>query len=192
MGDTSDPGRVTAGLTGSVRAAYDTATRSWSAGPEPVYAALAAALVAHVAASLAGARVLDLGAGTGVAGRAAHEVGAAEVVAADVAVAPLRQCEPPLRPVAADVAALPFRDDSFDLVLAAFSLTHAPDLGAALAQVRRVGRMLVSQRVRARLEPPGQSGCRHRAGPIRLPPAALVPDVQAANRAAPRRRAAGP
>ncbi len=144
MGDTSDPGRVTAGLTGSVRAAYDTATRSWSAGPEPVYAALAAALVAHVAASLAGARVLDLGAGTGVAGRAAHEVGAAEVVAADVAVAPLRQCEPPLRPVAADVAALPFRDDSFDLVLAAFSLTHAPDLGAALAQVRRVGRMLVT------------------------------------------------
>ena len=143
MGDTGDPGRAAAALTGSVRAAYD-AVRQSRTGPEPVYAALAGALVAHVAASLPSARVLDLGAGTGTAGRAALAAGAAEVVAADLALAPLRQCEPPLRRVAADAAALPFRDDSFTVVLAAFSLTHASDLGAALAQARRVGRMLVA------------------------------------------------
>jgi SAM-dependent methyltransferase len=144
VGNTGDPGRATAALTGSVRAAYDAAPQAWAAGPEPVYAALAEALVAHVAVLLAGARVLDLGAGTGVAGRAAHAAGAAEVVAADLAVAPLCQCRPLVRPVAADAAALPFRGDSFAVVLAAFSLTHAPDLEAALAQARRVGRVLAA------------------------------------------------
>ena len=88
--------------------------------------------------------MLDLGAGTGVAGRAALAAGAAEVAAVDLAVGPLRQCEPPLSPLAADAAALPFRDDSFAVVLAAFSLTHAASLGAALAESRRVGRVLAA------------------------------------------------
>jgi SAM-dependent methyltransferase len=142
-----------------VREAYDAAPQSWAAGPEPVYAALAGALVAHVAALLPGARVLDLGAGTGVAGRAALAAGAAQVVAADLALAPLRQCwlqqgglrqgglgpgGAPLRPVVADAAALPFRDQSFSVVLAAFSLTHAGSLGEALGQVRRVGGVLAA------------------------------------------------
>ncbi len=46
--------------------------------------------------------------------------------------------------MAADAAALPFRDESFAVVLAAFSLTHAPDLRAALVQARRVGRVLAA------------------------------------------------
>jgi SAM-dependent methyltransferase len=142
VGDTGGPGRAAAELTGSVRAAYDAAPQSWAAGPEQVYSALARALVAHLGAALAGARVLDLGAGSGTVGRAALAAGAADVVAADLALAPLRQCEPPLLPVAADAAALPFRDDSFTVVLAAFSLTHASNLGAALAEARRVGRMV--------------------------------------------------
>jgi SAM-dependent methyltransferase len=127
-----------------VRAAYEAAPEAWAAGPAPVYAALADALAAQVAPLLTGARVLDLGAGTGAAGRAAFAAGAAEVVAADVAIAPLRHCGPPLRPVAADVAALPFRDESFGVVLAAFSLTHVASLGAALAETRRVGRVLAA------------------------------------------------
>jgi SAM-dependent methyltransferase len=142
-----------------VRAAYEAAPQSWAAGPEPVYAALARALVAHVAPLLPGARVLDLGAGTGVAGRAALEAGAARVVAADLALAPLRQCwlrqgglqeggpqqgGPPLRPVVADAAALPFRDQSFSVILASFSLTHAGNLGEALGQARRVGGVLAA------------------------------------------------
>jgi SAM-dependent methyltransferase len=124
--------------------AYEAAPQSWTAGPAPAYAALAGALAAHVAPLLAGERVLDLGAGTGVAGRAALAAGATGVAAADLAVAPLRQCGPPLRPVAADAAALPFRDQSFAVVLAAFSLTHARSLGAALAESRRVGRVLAA------------------------------------------------
>ena len=144
MGDTGNTRRAAAQLTGSVRAAYEAAPQSWTAGPEPVYAALATALAAHVAPLLTGARVLDLGAGTGVAGRAAVAAGATEVVAADLALAPLRRCGPPLRPVSADATALPFRDRSFDVVLAAFSLTHARRLGAALTESRRVGRALAA------------------------------------------------
>ena len=149
MGDPRGAGRAAADLgsadvTGSVRAAYEAEPRSWAAGPEPVYAALAEALVAHVAPLLPGAPVLDLGAGTGVVGRAALAAGAAEVAAADLAIAPLRRCAPPLRPVCADATALPFRDRSFAVVLAAFSLTHAVSLGAALAESRRVGRVLAA------------------------------------------------
>jgi SAM-dependent methyltransferase len=136
--------RAAAHRAGSVRAAYEAEPRSWAAGPEHVYAALAEALVAHVAPRLPGASVLDLGAGTGVVGRAALAAGAARVVAADLAVAPLRHCTPPLHAVGADAAALPFRDESFGVVLAAFSLTHAPRLDAALAESRRVGRVLAA------------------------------------------------
>jgi SAM-dependent methyltransferase len=37
-----------------------------------------------------------------------------------------------------DVEALPFADDSFDLVLANYMLYHVPDLGQAIAELRRV------------------------------------------------------
>lgn len=50
----------------------------------------------------------------------------------------LARCPAGLRPVAADAAALPFRDRSFGLALAAFCLGHVPDVPACLAQVRRV------------------------------------------------------
>jgi SAM-dependent methyltransferase len=154
-GDTSRAAaeRAAAGLTaaepGSVRAAYEAEPWSWASGPEPVYAALARALAEHVAPLLTGVRVLDLGAGTGVAGRAALAAGAAHVAAADVAVGPLRQCRLdqfrlPLSPVGADAAALPFRDQSFAVVLAAFSLTHVGGLDVALAESRRVGEVLAA------------------------------------------------
>jgi SAM-dependent methyltransferase len=144
VGDAGATGSAAPELSSPVRAAYEAAPKAWASGPAPVYAELARALAAHVAPLLAGARVLDLGAGTGAAGRAALAAGAAEVVAADVAVAPLRHCGPPLRPLAADAAALPFRDQSFGVVLAAFSLTHLGNLGAGLAQTRRVGRVLAA------------------------------------------------
>jgi SAM-dependent methyltransferase len=102
-----------------------------------VYLPLAQALVAQV--DVTGRRVLDLGAGTGVAGRAALAAGARGVVAADVATGMLRCCAPPLHPVAGDALRLPFRDRSFGLVLAAFSLSHLPSLAAGLREARRVG-----------------------------------------------------
>ena len=66
------------------------------------------------------------------------------MVAADLAGAMLRLIGPPQRPVAADAAALPFRDAAFDLVVAAFCLNHLSRPGGALGEIRRVGRGLVA------------------------------------------------
>jgi SAM-dependent methyltransferase len=137
VGDEGDPGGTAAELTAGLRDAYDTAAPSWTHGAERVYLPLAQALVGQL--EVAGRRVLDLGAGTGVAGRAALAAGARSVVAADVAVGMLRRCGPPLQPVAADALRLPFRDRSFDHVLAAFSLSHMTSLAAGLREARRVG-----------------------------------------------------
>ena len=133
-----------AGLAPEVRAAYDAAAADWAGGPERVYAPLARALVAAAPLPVAGGRVLDLGAGTGVVGRAALAAGAARVVAADLAVAMLLRGGPVQHPVAADATALPFRDQAFDLVVAAFCLNHLSGPGAALREARRVGRGLAA------------------------------------------------
>ena len=129
-----------AGLAPEVRAAYDAAAADWAGGPERMYAPLARALVAAAPLPVAGGRVLDLGAGTGVVGRAALAAAAAGVVAADLAVAMLRRGGPAQHPVAADATALPFRDQAFDLVVAAFCLNHLSEPGAARREARRVGR----------------------------------------------------
>jgi SAM-dependent methyltransferase len=137
----SDPAEPDpAGLAPEVREAYDAAAADWAEGPEQVYTPLARALVGAAPVPVAGRRVLDLGAGTGVAGRAALAAGADRVVAADLATAMLRRAGPAQHPVAADAAALPFRDQVFDLVVAAFCLNHLSRPGAALREVRRVGR----------------------------------------------------
>jgi SAM-dependent methyltransferase len=132
-----------AALSGGMRDGYGAAARWWAAGPERVYAPLAAALIAAAPGPVTG-RVLDLGTGTGAAGRAAIAAGAREVVAADVTLPMLRRCQPPLRPVAADALALPFRPGSFDLVVAAFVLSHLASLRAGLAEARRVARGLAA------------------------------------------------
>jgi SAM-dependent methyltransferase len=111
----------------------------WADGPERAYAVLAQALVACSPVPLAGRRVLDLGAGTGVAGRAALAAGASRVVAADLAPGMLRRAAAIVHPVAADAAALPFRDGSFDVVVAAFCLNHMPSIVTGLREARRVG-----------------------------------------------------
>ena len=148
VGDAGGRGGPAAGLSAGVRAAYEAAAAMWAEGPEPVYASLARALLACAAedladggvagGGLAGGRVLDVGAGTGVAGRAALEAGARYVVCADAAPAMLSRCSGRLHPVAADATALPFRDASFDLVLAAFCLGHLDRPGAGLREARRV------------------------------------------------------
>jgi SAM-dependent methyltransferase len=142
VGGQGDPGGPAAELTARLRDAYDCAAPAWTHGAERVYLPLAQALVGQV--EVAGRRVLDLGAGTGVTGRAALAAGARGVVAADVAVAMLRRCEPPLQPIATDALRLPFRDRSFDVVLAAFCLGHLPSLAAGLREVRRVGAALAA------------------------------------------------
>ena len=136
---------VHARLRAQVRAAYDSSAQDWADGPVLMYAPLAKALVrAAPAGTLDGQAVLDIGAGTGVAGRAALAAGAKRVVSVDLARNMLRRCGADLHPLAADAASLPFRDGSFDLVLAAFSLSHLPDLAAGLTEIRRTGRALAA------------------------------------------------
>jgi ubiquinone/menaquinone biosynthesis C-methylase UbiE len=138
VGGPGDPGPSAARLTTGTRSAYDAAADGWDAGPGPMYRDLARALAAHAGLPLAGASVLDLGAGTGAAGAAALAAGASRVVASDLAPAMLARCPAGLRPVAADASALPFRTGSFGVTLAAFCLGHLPDVPACLREVRRV------------------------------------------------------
>ncbi|HLK73802.1 MAG TPA: class I SAM-dependent methyltransferase [Streptosporangiaceae bacterium] len=140
VGDAGGPVRSVYEL----RNAYDAAARLWADGSEPVYASLARALVGQVGLDVAGGRVLDLGAGTGVAGRAALAAGARSVVCADSALGMLRGCGAGLDPVAADATALPFGDGRFDLVLAAFCLGHLDRPVAGLREARRVGAALAA------------------------------------------------
>lgn len=123
-----------------VRAAYDASAVSWRRGPEAVYARFAEAMLALAPQPLAGVSVLDVGAGTGVAARAALRRGAASAVATDIAAGMLAGRSPAVRAAVADACRLPFRDDTFDLVTAAFCLGHLPDPEAAMAEIRRVGR----------------------------------------------------
>ena len=130
--------QTAAELTAGLRADYDAAAGDWAGGPGPMYDRLAAALVAAAPVPLAGRRILDLGAGSGVAGRAALAAGARRVVATDLSEGMLRHGRAG-SPVVADAVALPFRDRSFDLVLAAFCLNHLSRPEAGLAEARRVG-----------------------------------------------------
>jgi ubiquinone/menaquinone biosynthesis C-methylase UbiE len=84
--------------------------------------------------------LLEVGCGTGgFAGRLAAQHPQARLVAVDrsprfVELTAARG----IRAQVADATALPFRDDSFDLVAALWMLYHVPDLDRALAEVRRV------------------------------------------------------
>lgn len=123
-----------------LRDAYSSAAASWATGSSRVYRLLADALIACVPDLVDSARVLDLGAGTGVASAALAPT-SARVIAADVAYGMLRhdaESRPPA--VCADATQLPFRTDSFDHVVAAFVLNHVPDLVAALSELARVVR----------------------------------------------------
>jgi SAM-dependent methyltransferase len=147
VGDEDHSGGSAAELTAGLRAGYDAAAAEWDDGPGRMYALLARVLIASAPRPLADGRVLDLGTGAGAAARAALAAGARQVVRADLSVGMLRVAgrEPPTGPrVAADAVALPFRDHSFDLVVAAFSLNHLADLQAGLAEARRVGGGLVA------------------------------------------------
>lgn len=127
----------------AIGSAYDLSADAWRSGPAALYARLAGALLDDAQLPLAGATVLDAGAGTGVAGEQATARGAARVVAVDLATRMLPR--PPALAVGGDLLRLPFRDGGFDVAVAAFSLGHAPDPVQALAELRRVaGALAVS------------------------------------------------
>ncbi len=129
-------------MTAPIASAYDAAAPAWRRGPARVYSRLAAALLDLAPVPVSGATVLDAGAGTGVAGAVALRRGAARAVAVDLAPGMLPRA--PALAAVADLARLPFGDGSFALAVAAFSLGHVPDPGAAVRELRRVAPALVA------------------------------------------------
>ena len=97
VGDPIRSGGGTTELTTALRADYDAVAADWvggatgRSGPGSMYEPLARSLVAAAPVPLAGRLVLDLGAGTGVAGRAALAAGARRVVGADLSEGMLRR-----------------------------------------------------------------------------------------------------
>jgi ubiquinone/menaquinone biosynthesis C-methylase UbiE len=112
---------------------------AWADGPALAYGPLARHLLAKAPESIRGARALDAGAGSGVAGDALRANGA-RVVAADREPDMAAHNAAAGPAVAADVTALPFRPGTFDVVIAAFVVNHLPDPVAGLAEFRRVAR----------------------------------------------------
>jgi ubiquinone/menaquinone biosynthesis C-methylase UbiE len=121
-----------------MRAAYDTASAVWGAGPQAVYDRLAAAIVAAAPVPLGGRLVLDVGAGTGAVSRAVTAAGG-KPVAVDAAWGMSRATRRNgVRSACGDALALPFRSASFWTAVAAFLLSHLRDPVAGLAEAKRV------------------------------------------------------
>ncbi|HEV2362457.1 MAG TPA: class I SAM-dependent methyltransferase [Acidimicrobiales bacterium] len=119
---------------------YAGAARRWAEGASIVYAPIARQLVATSPHPLAGRRVLDVGAGTGIAGAVLSEVGA-RPVASDLShdmLAWRAYDRPPA--VVADVTALSFAARSFDDTVAAFVLNHLVEPASGIAEICRVTR----------------------------------------------------
>ena len=120
---------------------YHGAAIGWAQGASLLYAPIAALLIARTPISLAGARVLDVGAGTGVCEAPLRAAGAATVVAADLSYDMLAWNRLDRAPaVVADVMRLPFPGAVFDVAVASFVLNHLIDPVGGLAELARIAR----------------------------------------------------
>jgi SAM-dependent methyltransferase len=123
-----------------LQAAYGGGAGAWAAGPAAIYRRMAQPLVARCPVPLAGARVVDFGAGTGATTSVITGAGA-EVVGADLTLDILRvdrAHRPPA--VNANAMRMPFHDAAFDAAMGAFVLSHIPRPVEALAEAARVVR----------------------------------------------------
>ena len=120
---------------------YDSVAETYEKVRAPITAAVAADLVA-LAAPKPGAKVLDVGSGTGVAAdAAAAAIPAGVVVGVDLSPEMLRvgaRARPGLRLAAAEAIQLPFRDAAFDVVLANFVVHEFTRYDTALFDLIRV------------------------------------------------------
>jgi O-antigen biosynthesis protein len=91
---------------------------------------------------VAGRRVLDAGCGVGYGSVLLSASGAAEVTGVDISEAAVEQSARSAAGsasfVVGDLAALPFADDSFDVVVCFETIEHVPDQERALDELRRV------------------------------------------------------
>ncbi|MFE2293471.1 class I SAM-dependent methyltransferase [Streptomyces sp. NPDC059452] len=127
----------------------DAERRIWS-GRAPAYARTYAQLCAHPVPALLdaarvppGARVLDVGCGSGTVSAAALARGAAAVHAVDAEpgmVEVTRRAVPDADVRVGRLPELPYADSSFDAVLGNFVLNHVGRPLAALAELRRITR----------------------------------------------------
>jgi ubiquinone/menaquinone biosynthesis C-methylase UbiE len=121
---------------------YDAVADAYARVHAPMMALPANDLVAILAVT-SGARVLDVGTGTGVAARAAAEAAGPEglVAGVDASLAMLRHAisaDGGPRYAAATAIDLPFRDQAFGFVLASFVLSHFTRYETALFDMLRV------------------------------------------------------
>jgi SAM-dependent methyltransferase len=109
------------------------AAQRWATGPSPRDVLFEAIRDAEPR------RVLEVGPGRGeMAERFARELGA-EVIALDQSARMVElTLERGIEALVGDVCDLPFRDGVFDVVVAAWMLYHVPEVGRALAEIRRV------------------------------------------------------
>ena len=98
-----------------------------------------------------GTRVLDLAAGTGTSS-VEYAADGAEVVACDFStgmVSEGKRRHPEIAFVAGDATALPFADESFDVVTISYGLRNVQDTARALSEMRRVtvpgGRIVIAE-----------------------------------------------
>ncbi len=121
------------------RSKFDTVAANYAAGRPDYPAALYDTLADTLGRPLAGADVVDLGAGTGIASRQLAGRGAA-VTAIELSgpmLAELAATSPGVRPVRGSATALPLRDDCADLVTSAQSW-HWMDPALAIPEFIRV------------------------------------------------------
>ena len=117
---------------------YARSGRRWATGATLVYGPIAAELVALSPHQLEGRRVLDVGAGTGVASGALLDRGA-RPVAVDLSYAMLAWGAPARPPGAvADVLWLPLVAAAVDDTVAAFVLNHLTEPQRGMAELARV------------------------------------------------------
>ncbi|MEW6058794.1 MAG: methyltransferase domain-containing protein [Actinomycetota bacterium] len=131
---------------------YDRVAETYERVHAPRLAGPARDLVA-LAGPPAGGRILDVGTGTGIAAAAALEDVGSEglAVGVDISLGMLEigaSARPTVRLAAASAIDLPFRDETFDVVVASFVLSHFTRYQTALFDMIRVlrpgGRLAVS------------------------------------------------